>query len=217
MSKVHFIIGTASTEAVDLDRTALVLLPETTYPAAVPTYCRQLYDGLKVRVRLENAKTIITTQVLPRFHSGDEDTLSAKKRELDSLRTQLVAFTESVSKRAQIFLTYLSTKRLIDRTLYGVVEKVRRQAILTNKDLTPLVDAVYSTLRKTAAATSSHKQKIRDYIQTGALDLQLLSGSLVSLTQIFGCTRDIMHLLWSYRSSKAEPGPRTTPCWRDRK
>ncbi len=168
MSKVHFIIGTTSTEAVDLDRTALALLPETTYPAAVPTYCRQLYDGLKVQVRLGNAKTIITTQVLPRFRSTDEDTLSAKKQEADSLRTQLEALSESVSKRAQVFLTYLSTKRLIDRTLYAVVEKVRRQAILTNKDLTPLVDAVYSALRKTAGATSSHKQKIRDYIQTGA-------------------------------------------------
>src|SRR5438093_636735 len=127
MSKVHFIIGTASTEAVDLDRTALVLLPETTYPAAVPTYCRQLYDGLKVLVRIGNAKTIVATQVLPRFRSVDQDTFSAKKRELDSLRTQLETFTESVSKRAKIFLAYLSSKRLIDGTLYAVVEKVHRQ------------------------------------------------------------------------------------------
>jgi len=123
-------------------------------------------------VSLGNTKVIVTTQVLPRFRSVAEDALSAKKRELDSLRTQLEVFTESVSKRAQVFLTYLSSKRLIDRTLYAVVEKVRRQVVLTNEDLTPLVDAVYSTLRKTGGATSSHKQKIRDYIQTGALDPQ---------------------------------------------
>jgi hypothetical protein len=89
MSKIHFIIGSASTEAVDLDRTALVLLPDTTYPAAVPTYCRHLYDGLKVLVSLGDPKAIITTQVLPRFCSMDEDTLAAKKKELDSLRSQL--------------------------------------------------------------------------------------------------------------------------------
>ncbi|MEX0805246.1 MAG: hypothetical protein WD688_18275 [Candidatus Binatia bacterium] len=173
MSKVHFIIGSTSTEAVDLDRIALALLPDTTYPAAVPTYCRQLYQGSRVLLRLGNANAIVTTHFLPRFRTINEDILSAKKQELDSLRMQLEGLTESIPSRAQIFLTYLASKGLIDRRLYAAAEKIRRQDTLTTKDLTPLVDAVYNTLRKTAGATSSHKQNIRDYIQTGVAALQL--------------------------------------------
>jgi hypothetical protein len=50
------------------------------------------------------------------------------------------------------------------------LEKVQQKSALTGKDVTPLVNALYATLRKSADATSSQKQKIRDYIQTGTYD-----------------------------------------------
>ena len=170
MSKVHFLIGRTSTEAVNVDQPVLAILPETISPAAVPTYSGQLYEGVKVLLRLGNEKNVFTTHFLPYVGAVDKNVLAVKKSELDFLRAKVDEFGGDVSKRAGVFVTYLSAKHLIDWKLYRVVEKLRRGISLTNKDLSPLVDAVYASLRKTIGATSAHKQKIRTYIQTGEHD-----------------------------------------------
>ena len=59
---------------------------------------------------------------------------------------------------------------LIDRKLYPLVEKIRQHSPLTGKDISPLVDVLYTKLRKSAGATAAHKQKLRDYIQSGVYD-----------------------------------------------
>ncbi|MEP6913541.1 MAG: hypothetical protein ABI923_12350 [bacterium] len=173
MSKVHFLIGNTSTDAVNGDLPVLLLLPETICPAAVPTYSGQLYEGAAVLVRLGSFKNIFTNHFLPHMGAVDKDTLAASKRELDALQAQLYQFSGDTSKRASVFVNYLSTHQLIDRKLYPVVGKLRRKAALTNKELTPFIDAIYTNLRKTAGATSAHKDKIRDYIQSGAYDRSL--------------------------------------------
>ncbi len=70
MSKVHFLIGHTSTEALNTDQTALVILPETISPAAVPTYSGQLYEGVKVLLKLGSEKNIFTTHFLPYLGYG---------------------------------------------------------------------------------------------------------------------------------------------------
>ena len=173
MSKVHYLIGRTSTQAVSDDQTVLVMLPETIRPAAVPTYSRQLYSGVKVLVRLGSEKNIFTTHFLPYLGVVDDNTLGENRDRLDLLQLEIDEFSGDAAKRAGVFVSFLSVNHWIDRTLYPVVEKLRREVPLTDKDLSPLVDAVYTQLRKTAGATSAHKQKIRHYIQSGEYDGQL--------------------------------------------
>lgn len=52
VAKVHFLIGAASTEAVNIDQTVLVMLPEAIRPAAIATYSGQLQPGVRALVRL---------------------------------------------------------------------------------------------------------------------------------------------------------------------
>lgn len=173
MSKVHYLIGRTSTQAVSDDQAVLALLPETICPAAVPTYSRQLYDGAKVLLRLGSEKNIFTTHFLPYMGVVDDNILGENKDGLELLQAEIDDFSGDAAKRAKVFASYLSANHLIDRTLYPVVEKLRRGVTLTNKDLSPLVEAVYTGLRKTAGATSAHKQKIRAYIQSGEYDSTL--------------------------------------------
>ena len=173
MSKAHYLIGRTSTQAVSDDQTVLVMLPETIRPAAVPTYSRQLYSGVKVLVRLGSEKNIFTTHFLPYLGVVDDNTLGENRDRLDLLQLEIDEFSGDAAKRAGVFVSFLSVNHWIDRTLYPVVEKLRREVPLTDKDLSPLVDAVYTQLRKTAGATSAHKQKIRHYIQSGEYDGQL--------------------------------------------
>ncbi len=194
MSKVHFLIGHTSTEALNTDQTALVILPETISPAAVPTYSGQLYEGVKVLLKLGSEKNIFTTHFLPYLGAVDKNALAAKKSDLDSLRAKVDEFGGDVSKRAGVFVTYLSAKHLIDRKLYPVVEKLRRGLSFTNKDLTPLVDAVYASLRKTTGATSAHKQKIRSYIQTGEHDGSLTDWLSRVVDPNFGLFQETVRL-----------------------
>ena len=130
MSKVHFIIGHTSTHAVSANQLALVMLPESICPAAVPTDAGQLQAGLKVLVRLGNEKNIFTNHFLPYIGAVDKNTLAARKRELDALQAEIYEFSGDTSKRAGVFLTYLSANDLIDRKLYPVVVKLRRKASL---------------------------------------------------------------------------------------
>jgi hypothetical protein len=174
MSKVHICIGHASTEAVSVDQAVLVMLPETIRPAAVPTYAGQLYEGVKVLVRLGSERNIFTSNFLPHVGVVDDSTLCEYKDRLDLLRAEIDEFSGDASKRAGVFVNYLSANHLINRTLYPVVEKLRRKITLTSNDLTPLVDAVYTNLRKTVGATSTHKQKLRTYIQNGEYDSSLI-------------------------------------------
>lgn len=65
MSKIHFLIGATSTEAVSVDQTVLVMLPETIRPAVVPTYAGQLQAGVKALVRLGSEKNLFTNHFYP--------------------------------------------------------------------------------------------------------------------------------------------------------
>ncbi|HEY7316696.1 MAG TPA: hypothetical protein VIE89_03910 [Candidatus Binatia bacterium] len=170
MGKIHFLVGDTSTEAIDSSQTVLALLPETISPAVVATYGRQLYSGVKVLAELGSTRNILANKFF--FRLQREDRIAAKRSELHLLETQLDGFAGNVAKRARLFINYLSSKSLIDRRLYPMAEKLRRQESLTTKDLTPLIEVLYSTWRKTAGAVSSWKQKIRDYVQTGESDPQ---------------------------------------------
>jgi len=174
MSKLHFLIGQLPTETVNSEQLVLLLLPETIQPALLATYSAQVYPGLKLFVRLGNAKNIFSGHFLPLIGAGDKNALATKKRDLNTARTDLEEFSGDNSKRVGVFVNYLSANKLIDRKLYPLVEKMKRDVVLTNKDLTPLIDAVYTSLRKNASATSAHKEKIRAYIQSGEYDASLV-------------------------------------------
>ncbi len=143
MSKVHYLIGRTSTQAVSDDQAVLALLPQTIRPAAVPTYSRQLYVGAKVLLRLGSGTNIFTTHFLPYMGVVDDNTLGKNKDRLKLLQAKIDDFSGDAAKRAKVFVSYLSANHLIDRTLYPVVEKLRRAVTLTNKDLSPLVEALH--------------------------------------------------------------------------
>ena len=119
MSKVHFLIGHTSTEALNTDQTALVILPETISPAAVPTYSGQLYEGVKVLLKLGSEKNIFTTHFLPYLGAVDKNALAAKKSDLHAgylvclflkaacleTRFSLSAFFLALRLEATVFLT----------------------------------------------------------------------------------------------------------------
>jgi hypothetical protein len=170
MPKTFVTIGKTSTHSVDAGQPVWVLLPGTVHSAVVSTYSRQLYSGLKALVRLGSVRNIFNAHLVPQLNSIGDRSLEAKKHEIVTLRGHVDAVAGDVLKRAQIFLSFLSAKRLIDRTLDPILEKIQQKSALTGKDVTPLVNALYATLRKNADATSSQKQKIRDYIQTGTYD-----------------------------------------------
>lgn len=174
MSKIFVTIGNTSTQSVEVNQPVWVLLPQTLLPAVVSTYSRQLYSGVKVLLRLGSVRNIFHSHLLPHLSSSGDGSLAAKRQELASLNDRVDAMAGDVAKRAQIFLSFLSSRRLIDRKLYPIVEKVRQKITLTSKDISSLVDAIYVILRKTANATSSQKQKLRDYIQTGAYDAAII-------------------------------------------
>lgn len=194
MSKVHFLIGHLSSETVSSDQAVVALLPEAKQLTVIPTYSAQLHEGSEVLVRLSSAKNIFTAHFLPLIGAVDKNALAAKRRELDSTRIEIEKFSGDATKRAGIFINYLTANKLIDRKLYPVVEKLKRDVTLSNKDLTPLVDAVYTSLRKGAGATSAQKDKIRVYLQNGEYDSALIEWFQRFVDPRFGMFQQALRL-----------------------
>jgi len=174
VTKTFITIGKTSTESVDTHQPVWVLLPETIQPAVVSTYSRQLQTGLKVLVRLGSAKNFIKAHSLQALRDASEKPDDAKSDESSVLRRFVETMAGDARKRAQIFLSFLSAKRLIRPPLYPILEKLRETAPLTDRDLTPLVNAVRGALGKSAEMPSAHHQKLRTYIHTGAYDTQTM-------------------------------------------
>ena len=168
MAKTFVTIGKTSTESVDTDQPVWVLLPETIEPAVVSTYSRQLRAGLKVLVRLASTKNIIDAHLLPHLQDGREKSSDAKREEIATLRGYVDAMAGDARKRAQIFLSFLSEKRLIRPPLYPILAKLRETAPLTASDLAPLVNALHAALRKDSDMPPGFKQKLHRYIHSGA-------------------------------------------------
>jgi hypothetical protein len=174
VNKTFATIGKTSTESVDSDQPVWVLLPEILQPAVVSTYSRQLQPGLKVLVRLGSAKSIIDAHSLPGLDDTSGKPIDPKSEMTITLHRYVDAMAGNVHKRAQIFLSFLSAKRLIRPPLYPILEKLRETAPLTDRDLTPLVNAVCAALRKNGEIPAGHKRKLRSYIQSGAYDSQTM-------------------------------------------
>jgi hypothetical protein len=170
MSKIFFTVGKVTTQSIGSNQPVWALLPETRLPVVVPTYARQLSSGSRALFRLGSVRNFFNTQLLPHLRATAGKSIESTQRELASIQEQVDDFAADVPKRARIFLAYLSAHHLMDRKLYPIAEKLRQNGPLSSKDMTPLVEAVYTALRRTAAATSSYKQEIRDYIQSGAWD-----------------------------------------------
>jgi hypothetical protein len=170
VNKTFATVGKTSTESVDTNQPVWVLLPETIQPAVFSTYSRQLQPGLKVLIRLGSAKNIIDAFSRLDLHDASDRPADPESEMIATLRRYVDAMAGNVHKRAQIFLSFLSAKRLIRPPLYPILEKLRETAPLTDRDLTSLVNALYAALRKCGEIPSGHKQRIRAYIQTGAYD-----------------------------------------------
>ncbi|MGZ8453559.1 MAG: hypothetical protein ACXWZE_15860, partial [Candidatus Binatia bacterium] len=185
MTKTFVTIGKTATESIDTDQPVWVLLPETIQPAVVSTYSRQLHAGLKVLVRLGSAKNIIEAHWLPQLHAANEQSDDAKSQQIAALRHHVAALAGDARKRAQIFLSCLSKLRLIRPPLYPILEKLRETAPLTDKDLTPLVNALCAALRKSGDVPSGHKQKLRTYIHSGAYDSETMLWLALCVDPLF--------------------------------
>jgi hypothetical protein len=170
VNKTFATVGKTSTESVDTNQPVWVLLPETIQPAVFSTYSRQIQPGLKVLVRLGSAKNIIDAYSRPDLHDASDRPADPESEMIATLRRYVDAMAGNVHKRAQIFLSFLSVKRLIRPPLYPILEKLRETAPLTDRDLTSLVNALCAALRKNGEIPAEHKRKLRSYIQSGAYD-----------------------------------------------
>jgi hypothetical protein len=155
MSKIFFTVGKVTTQSVSNNQPVWTLLPETRRPVVVPTYARQLSSGSSALFRLGSVWNLFNTQLLPHLRATAGKSIESTERELVSIQKQLDDFAGDVPKRARVFLAYLHAHRLMDRKLYPIAEKLRQNGPLSSKDMTPLVEAVYTTLRRTADAKSS--------------------------------------------------------------
>ena len=88
-------------------------------------------------------------------------------------------------KRAQLFLSFLSEKRVVRPPLYPILEKLRETSPLTNRDLTPLVNALCAALRKNGEMPPGHQQKLQTYIQTGAYDTDTMLWLALFVDPVF--------------------------------
>lgn len=185
MAKTFVTIGKTSTESVEANQPVWVLLPETIQPAVVSTYSRQLRAGLKILVRLASAKNIIDAHLLPHIQNDRENSSEAKSEEIATLSCYVDAITGDARKRAQIFLSFLSEKRLIRPPLYPILAKLRETSPLTASDLTPLVNALCAALRKTGEIQPGCKQKLQSYIHTGAYDTETMLWLALFVDPVF--------------------------------
>ena len=185
MAKTFFTIGKTSTESIDSDQPVWVLLPETIQPAVVSTYARQLEAGLKVLVQLGSAKNIVDAHSLPHLRDTNEKSIDAKSEEIAILHRYVDAMAGDDRKRAQLFLSFLSEKRVVRPPLYPIINKLRETSPLTNRDLTPLVNALCGALRKNGEVPPGHQQKLRTYIQTGAYDTHTMLWLALFVDPIF--------------------------------
>lgn len=174
MAKIYLKIGRTESESIDTSKPVWVLLPGTKNPTVISTYARQLHPGARVLMSFGSVRNIFNNHLLPLIEATSERPIEAKRKELAAVIDQIEALAGDAVKRSQIFISFLSALHLVDRKLYPLREKVRRNAGLTGKDIEPLVDALYTALRKSANATASHKQKLRDYIQNGSHDEALI-------------------------------------------
>ncbi|MBM4296639.1 MAG: hypothetical protein FJ143_02750 [Deltaproteobacteria bacterium] len=174
MSKLFFTVGATTTESIDPHQPVWALLPETTTPAVVSTYARQIYPGTQVLLWLGSVRNIFHRHFLPRLKALEERSLKSSKPEYAAMSAEIEAFAGDQHRRAQIFLSYLSARRRIDDRLYPVIEKIARRAALTRKDTTPLVDALCTAVEAPAALTIVQKHKLQDFIDTGGYDRETL-------------------------------------------
>lgn len=200
MGKIFFTIGKTSTESIDSDKPVWVLLPETLQPAVVSTYARQLQTGLKVLVRLGGAKNLIDAHLLPQIRDDSDKSSDAKSEEIATLRRYVDAVAGDARKRAQLFLSLLSDKRLIRRPLYPLLAKLRETAPLTASDLTPLVNTLFTALKKDSYTPFGLKQRLRMYIHTGAYNTQTMLWLALFVGPVFA-----LHLWLDHVVDQAPP------------
>jgi hypothetical protein len=174
MAKIYLKVGKTDSESIDSSQPVWVLVPGTKIPAVVSTYARQLYPGARVLMSFGSVRNLFNNHLLPHLDATSDRPIEAKRNELATVIGQIDTLAGDAVKRSQIFLNFLSTLHLVDRKLYPLRDKLRRNAVLSGKDIEPLIDALYTALRKNANATAAHKQKLRDYIQNGSHDEALI-------------------------------------------
>lgn len=174
MAKTFLTVGATTTESIDSRQPVWVLLPETSAPAVVSTYARQIYPGMQVLLWLGSVRHLFNDHFWPHFHVQQELTLAQRKPEYAAVRAEIAAFVGDAHKRAQIFLSYLSARRRIEFRLNAIIEKVAQRAALTRRDTAPLIDAVLATIQSDKDSVGEHKAKFHDFIETGGGDTPTL-------------------------------------------
>lgn len=199
MSKTFLSVGATTTESIDSHQTIWVLLPETTMPAVVSTYARQIYPGTKVLLWLGSVRRLFDYHFLPQLKVLDETLRQKRRPEYAAVNAAVEAFAGDLHKRAQIFLSYLSAKRRIDGRLDPVIARIAQQTPLTRKDLRLLLDAVGKTFIAAAAATVAPKEKLEHFIQTGSYDTATILGLALCVDPRFA-----LHLWRDDMAAKSE-------------
>lgn len=189
MAKFSFSIGKTLTECVNAEDTALVSLPGASRDFIVRTYCRQLYPGVRALVKLGEANAIIKEYPPVLADHKAEAALAEKRAELLGLAEFLSGLSSDCGARARILIGFLAANKLLDRSVYSLKDKLRHDTHLSKKEIVPLIDAVYTALRKKAGANAAKKHSLRDFIETGSGSKEFFDWLTVHVDPIFGLFR----------------------------
>jgi len=186
MAKFSFSIGKTLTECVNAEDTALVSLPGASRNVVVRTYCRQLYPGVRALVKLAEANAIIKEFPPVLADHKAEAALAEKRAELLGLADFVSGLSSDCGARARILIGFLAANKLLDRSVYSLKDKLRHETHLTKKEIVPLIDAVYTALRKKAGANAAKKHSLRDFIETGSGCREFFDWLAIHINPLFG-------------------------------
>ncbi|MBI2143391.1 hypothetical protein HYU20_03550 [Candidatus Woesearchaeota archaeon] len=196
-------MGVAYSSASGLpEQPGLAVVPFTRSLAVTPTYLNQIPPGYQAAAELASADRVVAA-LMPRLSSQLTTRVEEKQIELELQTEALGAKVSGLSSsigRARLFFDYaLQTGRvggLLHSFSSTLEEKAGTGSSLSSKDLTPLVESVYNVLRRNHGATSSHKERIRQYLASGEVDDETLHFLAVAFAQ---AGKPVLNELLEYR------------------
>ena len=189
MARFSFSVGKSMTDCVNVEDTAWVLLPGASRNVLVRTYCQQLYPGVRALVKLGEANAIIKEYPPVLADQKAEAALAEKRGELRGLADFVSGLSSDCGARARILIGFLAANKLLDKSLYSLKDKLRHESHLTKKEVVPLIDAVYTALRKKAGANAAKKNSLRDFIATGCASSEFFDWLAIHVDPLFAIFR----------------------------
>lgn len=133
MSSIYFAVKNSLTDCVQSNDTALVLLPGAKQPVMVATYCERLYPGVRTLLGIGNPEAIIKQDGPTLTGNPPSQDLLEKRAELDTASRFCNRLRSELSARVGIVIKFLGSRKLLDRKLYPLNDKLKQKIQPNNK------------------------------------------------------------------------------------